>query len=168
MISGTYTNTSLMIWTCNHRQLRHHWFRQWFVAYPATNHYLNWWWHIYWTLGNQWKLIFSQDINVYFDIVHFSFNPQNVGHFVRPKSRTDGFHSQRASNAESVSMSWRLVRAVNPAFFLPKQEWNPMCTFEPALTHFPLDKVAAISQAIFSNTEKVTEKVRMLVLRATT
>ena len=51
------------------RNLNHHWFRQWLVAWPAPSHYLDQWWNIVnWTLRNklQWNLnrnsyIFNQE-----------------------------------------------------------------------------------------------------------
>ena len=36
---------------------KHHWLRQWLVAWPASSHYLNQYWNIVWTLRNkvQWN-----------------------------------------------------------------------------------------------------------------
>ena len=53
-------------------QTKHHWFRQWLVAWPAPSHYLNQYWNIVnWTLENG-------DQNVVLKMVAIMSRPQCV------------------------------------------------------------------------------------------
>ena len=47
-------------------KLIHHWFRQWFIAWPAPSHYLNQCWNIVnWILGNKFQWNFHQNTTIF-------------------------------------------------------------------------------------------------------
>ena len=85
-------NRSLTHWgrvTHMRQQTDHNWFRQWFVAWPAPNHYLNQCWNIVnWTLSNKILWILNRNSyifihknaveNVFCEMVVFLSRPQCV------------------------------------------------------------------------------------------
>ena len=131
--SGLNVLTHLVVAHICVSEMGPHWFRKWLVVSSAPSHYLNQCWFIVdWTPGNKFQSNSSRN-----SIIFIQENAsqivvcQNGGHFVQV----------RWVNIINCSGERTGCEINNPG--------GPLSDYE--LTHLPLDKMATISQTIFSD-----------------